>query len=248
MSFLDRIDENLIKNKPDLVGLDEVLCRCKKTIDLTHGKIQDMSDLCVELDIRSVNIFYGKTGTGKTTLSYCLAKYALQKYRIDVYALKIQDMIVADLGKTLENFHKAYEEIKEILSQGKGMLLFLDEFDRFLVDREQINESSEMKRAFISMMDFVESISFDQKISILATTNRFELLDPALKRRFSFQYEIECCEQALRLYSETLSKKIPQNFKYKIPSEYINDSKTIAELKQKVRDDILNFYKGDCES
>jgi len=123
MSFLDRIDENLIKNKPDLVGLDEVLCRCKKTIDLTHGKIQDMSDLCVELDIRSVNIFYGKTGTGKTTLSYCLAKYALQKYRIAAIPAQIPPKALCS-SETLSLTTRPRRDVRSPVRRTKGEIRY----------------------------------------------------------------------------------------------------------------------------
>ncbi|EGR2715001.1 AAA family ATPase [Vibrio parahaemolyticus] len=241
MSFLIRVDEDLINKKSDLIGHDEIYKSCKKVIDLVHGSDHDMVELCDELDIRSVNIFYGETGTGKTTLSYSLAKYALTEFEIETYELKFQDIITTELGKTLENFHSAFDEVNALCKNGEGVVLFLDEFDRILVDRQQSNEVSEMKRAFISLMDFFQSISLEHKITILATTNCFELIDPALKRRFSFHYEVKCNDLALKEFINRISKKIPSQLDYIIPGDYLENSNTIAELKQKVRSDIVKL-------
>ncbi|WP_322044700.1 AAA family ATPase [Paraburkholderia sp. J67] len=241
MSFLTRVDEKLIKNKPDLIGHDEIYDSCKKVINLVHGSNKPMLDFCDELDIRSINIFYGKTGTGKTTLSYSLAKYALEELEVETYELNFQDIITSELGKTLENFHFAYEEINQLCTNGEGIILFLDEFDRILVDRQQRNEVSEMKRAFISLMDFFQSISIEHKITILATTNCFDLLDPALKRRFSFQYEIKCDATELEAYAKHLSDKIPKSLNYIMPDDYLKETITIAELKQKIRSDVVKL-------
>lgn len=240
MNFITRIDENLIKKKSDLIGHDEIFKSCKKVIDLVHGPDRNMVELCDELEIRSINIFYGETGTGKTTLSYSLAEYALNKFEVESYEMKFQDIITTELGKTLKNFHLAYEEVNQLCVDHGGIVLFLDEFDRILVDR-QSNEVSEMKRAFISLMDFLQSISVDHKITILATTNCFDQIDSALKRRFSFHYEIQCNNLALKECIDRMSKKIPKSLGYSIPKSYSNESKTIAELKQKIRSDIVKL-------
>ncbi|EFE9874419.1 AAA family ATPase, partial [Escherichia coli] len=177
---------------------------------------------------------------GKTTLSYSLAKYALDEFEAELYEINMQHVITSDLGKTLENFHSAYEEIKELSANGNGIVLFLDEVDRLIVDRNQTNEVSEMKRAFISFMDFLQSISFENRITILATTNCFELLDPALKRRFSFQYEIKCNRFELDLYLNAIKEKLPREIKDKISWDDFSVFKTIAEIKQRIRVDIIN--------
>lgn len=246
MSFLGRVDEELINQKSNLLGHDEVFNNCKKIIDLVHGQEKSLNALFEELDIRSINIFHGETGTGKTTLSYALAKYALEKYEVETYELKAQEIIATELGKTLENFHKAYKEIYDLCSVGEGIILFLDEFDRFLVNREKDDEISELKRALISLMDFFQSISVKHKITILATTNCFDALDPAFRRRFSFQYEILCNREMLEQYAEGLARKIPASLRYHLPKQHIENSNTIADFKRLVREDLVKLLgRGD---
>ncbi|WP_320034374.1 AAA family ATPase [Halarcobacter sp.] len=125
MSFLKRLDEQLISNRSNLFGHDEIFNNCKKIIDLVHNQDNELKLLFEELDIRSINIFHGETGTGKTTLSYELAKYVLEKYEVETYELKAQEIITDNLGKTLGNFHKAYEEINDLCSKDKGIVLLL---------------------------------------------------------------------------------------------------------------------------
>ncbi|WP_320034373.1 AAA family ATPase [Halarcobacter sp.] len=116
-----------------------------------------------------------------------------------------------------------------------------DEFDRFLVSRENDDEVSELKRALISLMDFFQSISTDHKITILATTNYFDTLEPAFKRRFSFHYELLCNKEILEKYVESLNSKIPLELNYELPEEYLENSKTIADLKRAVREDLVKL-------
>jgi len=241
MSFLHRIDEELITSKSNLIGHKSIFNQCSKIIDLIHGQDDKYLSFFDELDIRSINIFYGETGTGKTSLSYALAKYALDEYGAESYEIKIENIIQTELGRTVENFHKAYEEIKTLCNSKEGIVLFLDEFDRFLINRQQSNEVSELKRVLISLMDFFQSISVEHKITILATTNHFESLDPAFKRRFSFHHEIECNMESKREYIDSLSKKIPSSLNYDFPINCIEKSHTIADLKRLVREDVIKI-------
>lgn len=245
MQFLTRVCERLIYQKSVLIGHDKIHNSCKKIIKLIHSPEKNSLELCNELDIKSINIFYGETGTGKTTLSYALAKYAIEEFNVETFELKFEDIITTELGKTLKNFHLAYAEIYKASKTDHGIVLLIDEIDRLLINREQSNETSEMKRAFISFMDFLQSISLENKITILATTNCFELFDPALKRRFPFQHKVKSNRKHINQYVEILSKKINNSYNYNIPKAYIKKSKTIAELKKKVRSDIVHLLQGD---
>ena len=239
MDLLERIDEQIIKSKSNLVGHEDEFQKCSKIIDLIHNK-QEYLELFNELDIRSINIFYGETGTGKTTLAYSIANYALTEYGIESYSFNIKNIIKTELGATVKNFESAFQEIKKLSREGKGIILFLDEFDRLLVNRGNDNELSELKRALISLMDFFQSISVKQKITILATTNHFESLDSAFKRRFSFHYEIKSNKESRKEYCKKLKESIPNELDYKL-DEKIIDCSSIAEMKKKVREDIIKL-------
>ncbi len=240
MSFLNRIEEEIIKSKSNLVGHKDEFIKCSKLIDIIHNSDEKDSVFFNEIDMRSINIFYGETGTGKTTLAYSLANYALITYGIESYTFNIENIIKTELGATVKNFESAFQEIKKLSEEGKGIILFLDEFDRLLVNRGNDNEISELKRALISLMDFFQSISVKQQITILATTNHFESLDSAFKRRFSFHYEIKSNEESRMEYYKKLKELIPDKLDYKLDDKIINYS-SIAEMKKQVREDIVKL-------
>jgi len=239
MNLLHRIDEQTIKAKSNLVGHKNELKKCLKIMDFIHNK-QKYSDFFNEIDIRSINIFYGETGTGKTTLAYSIANYGLKKYGIESYTFNIENIIKTELGATVKNFENAFQEIKKLSKQNSGIILFLDEFDKLLVSRENDNEISELKRALISLMDFFQSISIKEKITILATTNHFESLDSAFKRRFSFHYEIKSNKESREEYYKKLNELIPEELDYKLKNKII-DCLSIAEMKKQVREDIIKL-------
>ncbi len=240
MEFLNRIEEETIKLKSNLIGHNDEFQQSVSLIDIIHSSNKEYLDFLNEIDIRSINIFYGETGTGKTTLAYAIAKYALEKYGIESYSFNIENIIQTELGATVKNFESAFSEIKELSKKEKGIILFLDEFDRLLVDRGNNSELSELKRALIALMDFFESISYTQKLTILATTNHFDSLDSAFKRRFSFQYEIISTEKSREEYAKKLEKMIPDELEYSLSKEISNCS-SIAEMKQKIREDIIKL-------
>ncbi len=241
--FLYRIDEKIIKSKANLIGHTDEFKQCSKLIDIIHDSGKEYLTFFNEIDIRSINIFYGETGTGKTTLAYSIAKYALTKYGIESYSLNIENIIKTELGATVNNFESAFQEIKKLSEEDKGIILFLDEFDRLLVNRGNDNELSELKRALIALMDFFQSISVKQQITILATTNYFGSLDSAMKRRFSFHYEIKSNKESREEYYEKLKKLIPNGLNYKL-SDKIIDSSNISNMKKLVREDIVKLIKG----
>lgn len=240
MNFLNKIEEEVIKYKSNLIGHEDEFKQCSKLIDIIHNRDEQHSNFFNEIDMRSINIFYGETGTGKTTLAYSLAKYALMEYGIESYSFNIENIIKTELGATVKNFESAFEEIKKLSNEDNGIILFLDEFDRLLVNRGNDNEISELKRALISLMDFFQSISIEQKVTILATTNHFESLDSAFKRRFSFHYEIKSNKESRKEYYEKLKNLIPDILDYTLDNKII-DCLSIAEMKKQVREDIVKL-------
>lgn len=68
-----------------------------------------------------------------------------------------------------------------------------DEIDAVGMERGQQNEVGEMSRIVISLMQELDTIPND--VIIIGTTNRFDMLDTALVRRFPMNYQIYRLDQ-----------------------------------------------------
>lgn len=91
---------------------------------------------------------FGIPGTVKTSIVNDLLTYSLEKYQVDSYTFLTTDIIEADLGKTVSNFR---EQIDEFGKKKQG-ILFVDEIDKFCVNRNNSEEISEMKRLLIEFL------------------------------------------------------------------------------------------------
>lgn len=238
MSLLNRIDESKLSTPP-LFGHVDILSKCRIIIDKVYGDDKDHVELFDELEIKSSFLLHGPTGTGKTTIALQLAQYALEKYGIDTFEILPQSIITTALGKTVENLAGAFEEIRS--KSNSGAVLLLDEFDRFMVDRSSSIEVSELKRAVITTMDFLQSLRVDDKITVIATTNSIKSVDRAIQRRFSLCFDVQAEEEQVRHYAECLKKRIFSAYGVDLLGAFKVELKTISEIKLHARQELLKY-------
>ena len=131
--------------------------------------------------------------------------------------LNFSNLISSYLGKTGENLQKVFDYIKT-----NNCVLMLDEIDAIGLERGQTKEVGEMSRIVINLMQCLDRA--DMNNIIIAATNRPDMIDKALKRRFSLQYEIG-------LPSEEVKVEIVKSYLDSVPSKYTED-----EIKDFVKD------------
>lgn len=112
----------------------------------------------------------GSPGGGKTQFSLYIAaiigKEAVLK--------KPSDLLSPFVGSTEENIRTMFRD-----AELSGDVLILDEADALFIDRSNAQRSWELSQA----SEFLQGIQNFKGI-LIACTNRFENLDPAIKRRF----------------------------------------------------------------
>lgn len=160
-----------------------------------------------QFDVNGKILLYGKPGVGKTSLAYFLGSHCIKEYGINVYKLNIDEIIESELGKTNSNIVKAFEEVKNKAKKYGGILL-IDEIDRLCVDRVNNNEISELKRMMISLMDFLDEITYEDKLIVIGITNIEDNIDKALLRRFDIKVEIKNTTEQLKEYLKNYLEKI----------------------------------------
>lgn len=137
-------------------------------------------------------LLYGPPGTGKTSLLTSLAgkfDYEYLKY----YRESLDLLVNKDLGETSKAIKNLFDEIKEQAKCGNRVILQIDDIDSLLSSRYLANESSGVRRGvntFLTQVDEFLLDSYQFTPIIAATTNMFDYLDSAVKRRFSLKLEV----------------------------------------------------------
>ncbi|MEZ9777644.1 ATP-binding protein [Vibrio sp. 10N.261.54.A5] len=234
--MLVEISENEVKEAPALFGKRELFCKFKRVSDIVFGEELLNDELLRELDVTGTFLLHGKTGTGKTTLAYEVIKLVEKDYGVSPYRIDVASIITSGLGDTLKNFDSVFNDIRS--KSDTGVLVLLDEFDRFVVDRDSKVELSELKRSLLSIMDFFSSLKYSDKIMLIAVTNYLDSIDKALLRRFSFIESVDVSSAEVLGYYRSKEELYKANSIALSESE-VEQCKTIAELKSVLRKKLI---------
>jgi ATPase family AAA domain-containing protein 3A/B len=161
---LAEVDFDQLILTPDIK--DRVMNVAKSAQKITHNK-----DLFENANYQNV-CFYGPPGTGKTMAAKMLAGYA------DMHYAYINGGDVAKLSKA-DAILQLQALFKWAETSNKGLLLFVDEAESFLCNREGASEDlKQMVNAFIA-----ECGTSSKKFMIATATNHVTSLDTAVRSR-----------------------------------------------------------------
>lgn len=166
-----------------------------------------------EMGIRYLNstLLYGESGTGKTTFG----KYVAYKLGLPFAYLNFSQCITSLMGGTSKNIEKVFDYVSK-----QKCVLMLDEVDAIGIKRGK-EDLGEMSRIVIGLMQSFDLLEND--VIVIGATNRKDMIDEALIRRFSIQHEVK-----------TLNK----NNAYGLITNYLNDLKIEYNS-----DNILNYVE-----
>ncbi|MFB6457810.1 AAA family ATPase [Chitinophaga sp. Hz27] len=230
---------NLIIVDPEKIKLDDVFFSDKnkailKQVIKEHQYIEELT--AYDLPVDNKILLHGHSGCGKTTTAKAIA-HTLNK---NIVILNLSTLISSRLGETASNLKLVFDKaIKE------KAVLFLDEFDQ--IGKARANDdkdSGEMRRlvnTLIQQLDY-----FPDYCLLICATNFYDLIDPALLRRFQLklQYELPAATILDEYYDKALSR-FPDhlrnidrkyNISYAEAKDYINTemkARIIAELERK---------------
>ncbi|WP_333604376.1 ATP-binding protein [Lactobacillus acetotolerans] len=122
-------------------------------------------------------LFEGEPGTGKTES----AKQVARLLNRSLYMVDFNQLIDSKMGQTAKNIAIVFNEINRMPNPSNAVILF-DEIDAIALDRVNNNDIREMGRATSSMLKALDNVNSD--VVIIATTNLYNKLDRAFRRRF----------------------------------------------------------------
>lgn len=128
-------------------------------------------------------ILYGDPGTGKTLMAKAIAGEA----GVPFYSTNGSDFIELYVGMGARRIRKAFEEARD----NAPCILFIDEIDAIGGKRNNSRTDSEDTKALNALLSQMDGFDEEDGVLVIATTNRLDVLDPALIRPGRFDMHVK---------------------------------------------------------
>jgi len=132
-----------------------------------------------KLDPRHKALFIGPPGNGKTVLAGAIAI----ELGIRSFMVRYDDLISNKPGETSRNLLSIFSYARQ-----EPTLLFFDEFDALGRERDDAQETGEMKRVTSTLLVQIDDLP--SQVVAIAATNHGQMLDAAIWRRFNIRLEL----------------------------------------------------------
>ena len=197
-------------------------------------KLNIASIKMAELGINYVNstLLYGESGTGKTTFG----RYLAYKMQVPFAYVNFGNLIDSYLGGTQRNLSKVFDYVKN-----QKCVFMLDEIDAIGTERGLKNtDVGEMSRIVISLMQNLDMLSSGV---LLAATNRKDIIDKALLRRFTNSHEIRRLSEEERFeMAKTFLDDVGYSYDEEWLSRLVEKDTTQAGLMNEIILTLVNYY------
>lgn len=177
------VDEKPTEKYTDVGGLD------KQIEELVEAVVWPMKEAerFKKLGIKAPKgaLMYGPPGTGKTLLARACAAQTNATF-LKLAGPQLVQMFIGDGAKLVRDcFALAKEKAPSII--------FIDELDAVGTKRFDSEKSGdrEVQRTMLELLNQLDGFASDERIKVLAATNRVDVLDPALLRSGRLDRKIE---------------------------------------------------------
>ncbi|KAG4304382.1 hypothetical protein PORY_002092 [Pneumocystis oryctolagi] len=194
------VDEKPMETYSDIGGLDKQIEELVEAVVLPMKQADKFKSLGIRPPKGKYNCFcntnnniltnqgalmYGPPGTGKTLLARACAAQTNATF-LKLAAPQLVQMFIGDGAKLVRDaFSLAKEKAPAII--------FIDELDAIGTKRFDSDKSGdrEVQRTMLELLNQLDGFSSDERVKVLAATNRVDTLDPALLRSGRLDRKIE---------------------------------------------------------
>lgn len=177
------VDEKPTERYNDIGGLDKQIKELIEAVVLPMTHKEKFDNIGIQPP-KGV-LLYGPPGTGKTLLARACAAQTNSAF-LKLAGPQLVQMFIGDGAKLVRDaFALAKEKVPSII--------FIDELDavgskRFASEKEG---DREVQRTMLELLNQLDGFSSDDRIKVIAATNRVDILDPALLRSGRLDRKIE---------------------------------------------------------
>ena len=145
-----------------------------------NGAVEELTQL--KLHYLNSILLYGPSGTGKTTFG----RYVAYKMGLPFLYINFSNLIDSYMGKTSQNLNLVFNFVHE-----HKCVFMIDEIDTISTRRSTAGGGSdaELARITVTMMQEFDKLSNEH--IVIGATNRMDMMDEALLRRFSKKHEVQ---------------------------------------------------------
>lgn len=165
-------------------------------------------------------LLYGPPGCGKTYIIEALSAQT----DTDVFVMNSANTGSKFVNQTANNIKSAFDYVyKKGDSSEKPVFMFMDEIDAMTSNRDA-HASNEDIKGVATLLKYIEGAKAHNVI-VIGATNKYDMIDPAIRRRFDVKRYVGLPEQEQRiqLVKNNLSKK-------KKGQELIKDDKKLETI------------------
>jgi ATPases of the AAA+ class len=174
----------------DIGGLDGVKQELKEAVEwpLKYGDLLEFAKISPPKGI----LLYGPPGTGKTLL----AKAVATESQANFIAVRGPELLSKWVGES----EHAVREVFRKARQAAPCIIFFDEIDALAPRRGATSDTNVTERVVSQLLTEMDGILPLKGVTVIAATNRVDLVDPALLRpgRFDKVVEIPMPDEAAR--------------------------------------------------
>eukprot|EP01006_Ploeotia_vitrea_P036951 TRINITY_DN66078_c3_g8_i1.p1 TRINITY_DN66078_c3_g8~~TRINITY_DN66078_c3_g8_i1.p1 ORF type:complete len:413 (+),score=213.63 TRINITY_DN66078_c3_g8_i1:83-1321(+) len=198
------VDEKPTEDYTDIGGLDKQIEELVEAVSrpLTHAHLFKAIGIKAPKGV----LMYGPPGTGKTMLARACANRTNATF-LKLAATALSQMFIGDGALMVR-------DLFDLARERQPSIIFIDEIDAIGTKRFDSGKTGdrEVQRTMLELLNQLDGFSQDEKVKVIAASNRVDVLDPALMRSGRLDRKIEfphpdlvSREQILRIHSNKMN-------------------------------------------